>query len=238
MIDPPAGSCAASSIVATDSVALPEIGMVTVFEPVAPETAKSPLCLTVSATVSGAAGTGLAVIVKEAGLPSVTPAPAAIETSGGGDLEVRQVSIPSSTSMTEFQPAHRSARRPRPPRTVQTSFAVMVPVGCAPCRAGQEGRLRLAPWCRSVTRVRYSAFAWLAFEVVFIPVLASFQACEARLDETHGSSGAGETGCFPAAWQASIPSSASMTGVQPVHRSVPRIIVSSCAVMVPVGSHP
>ena len=53
-------------------MAVPLVGMITVFVPVSPSWAKSPLWRTVRFTVRLEAGAGLAVTVKRAGSPSVT----------------------------------------------------------------------------------------------------------------------------------------------------------------------
>ena len=76
----PFGSSVESSVVATVNVALPVVGMVTVRAPGV--TPKLPLCDTATVTVNGSCGVGLALIVKVASPPSVTPAPAVILISG------------------------------------------------------------------------------------------------------------------------------------------------------------
>ena len=73
---------------------LPVTGTVTVRDPVSPEAAKSPLWPTVSVTSSGAAGTGLAETVKEADVPSVTPLPAAMLTTGSSLSRTATAALP------------------------------------------------------------------------------------------------------------------------------------------------
>ena len=63
-----------------DSVAAPLVGMVAVRAPVVAP--KSPSWATVTSTVSGASGAGVAVTVKLALAPSVIALPAVIDTRG------------------------------------------------------------------------------------------------------------------------------------------------------------
>ena len=79
MTDPSASS-ALSLTVATDSVAVPVVGTVTVREP--GDTPKSPAAVTATVTSNPADGAGTAVTVNTASPPSVTPAPAVMLTSG------------------------------------------------------------------------------------------------------------------------------------------------------------
>ena len=67
-------------MVPTVTVTLPDVGMLTVCAPVVAP--KSPTWPTVALTDSGALGAGLAVTVKLALPPSVTPLPAVIATRG------------------------------------------------------------------------------------------------------------------------------------------------------------
>ena len=82
-------------MVETVSVALPLVGTVTVREPVvAPY---SPSWLTVTLTVRSASGAGLALTVKDAVPPSVTPLPAVTLTSGPAASSL-------SRTLTEAEP--------------------------------------------------------------------------------------------------------------------------------------
>ena len=76
----PSGSSTSSSEVETVTVALPPVPTLTVRVPVGAP--KSPDCATVTLTVSGAVGAGLADTVNEASPPSVIPLPAVTLTSG------------------------------------------------------------------------------------------------------------------------------------------------------------
>ena len=76
----PSASSAESSAVATANCTEPLVGTATVREPVA--TPKSPVWATVNDTLNGADGAGLAVTVKEASAPSVTPEAAVTLISG------------------------------------------------------------------------------------------------------------------------------------------------------------
>ena len=78
----PLGSSASSSVVPSVSVALPLVGIVTVREPVV--TPKSPPAVTVTLTVSGADGAGVAESVKVTFPPSSPPAVPLMFTSGAG----------------------------------------------------------------------------------------------------------------------------------------------------------
>ena len=92
-----------SSVVPTVTVALPDVGMLTVREPVlAP---KSPTWPTVTLTVSSALGAGLAVTVNWASPPSVTSLPAMTLISGcvgGGSSssDTATVATPASHDFT------------------------------------------------------------------------------------------------------------------------------------------
>ena len=76
----PSGSSASSSVVAMVSVALPEVGIVTVCDPVL--TPKSPPAATVTGTARSDAGAGVAVRVNVTFSPSLPPCDAVMFTSG------------------------------------------------------------------------------------------------------------------------------------------------------------
>ena len=97
----PSGSSVVSSVVASVSVAMPVVGMVTVCGPAAMPYA--PVAATVTLTARSAAGAGLAVSVKVALPPSVTAFPADSVTagvSGGGASSSRTVTLPDAGSPT------------------------------------------------------------------------------------------------------------------------------------------
>jgi len=96
-------------VVATVSVAEPVVGIVTVREPVV--TPKLPDAVTFTVTVSAADGAGEADTVNDAELPSVTPEPATMLTTGveggggGGGLsssEIATVAV-AAVELTSYE---------------------------------------------------------------------------------------------------------------------------------------
>ena len=80
VVTEPFGSSVESLVVGTVRVALPVVGIVTVWVPVV--TPKSPLWVTVVVTSNAEAGDGFAVTVNDAAAPSVTSPSEAILTVG------------------------------------------------------------------------------------------------------------------------------------------------------------
>ena len=81
----PLSSSALSFVVGTENVTLPEVGTVTVRDPVVAP--KSPTALIFTPTSKPADGAGLADTVNTASVPSVTSLPPEIDTTGSGSPE-------------------------------------------------------------------------------------------------------------------------------------------------------
>jgi len=126
-VSDPSGSSAASPTVATVWAAVPVVGTVTVCVPACPAAAKPPLSITVTLTVSGVLGAGVAVTVNDAAAPSVTAGPAAMLISGtavgGGSSSGAGGS--SSATVTAAVPCAAETVQPAPASTV----AVILPLG-------------------------------------------------------------------------------------------------------------
>ena len=123
----PSASSTLSSVVGTARVALPEVEMLTVCEPVE---AKSPLCETVTLTLRSAAGAGVAVTVKLASVPSLTsPSEATLISGvvgggGGGSICCSAASsMHSSASRMGFQPHQRVSRTCASAAVIAVRFA-------------------------------------------------------------------------------------------------------------------
>ena len=127
----PSASSTLSLVVGTARVALPEVEMLTVCEPVE---AKSPLCETVTLTVRSAAGAGVAVTVKLASVPSLTsPSEATLISGvvgggggggGGGSICCSAASsMHSSASRMGFQPHQRVSRTCASAAVIAVRFA-------------------------------------------------------------------------------------------------------------------
>ena len=97
----PSGSSVLSSVVAMVWLTLPLVRIVIVLVPLAAP--KSPLCITVTLTASGAVGAGSAVTVNIAVPPSVIPEPAVtlIVGSAGASSSVTGPSSSCTATLAE-----------------------------------------------------------------------------------------------------------------------------------------
>jgi len=112
----PLGSSALSLTVASRTVAVPVVPMVTVRCPASPGASQSPSCVTVTVTASGAVGAGLAATMNCTSAPSVPPADATTDTCGTAAM-VSWPPLPAgSLSATGWEaPPGRPMRNPPGP---------------------------------------------------------------------------------------------------------------------------